>query len=88
MADDLQRATRLLETGLWSFSLLALGARAKRQARDVTEAAEITRAQVVKAMEQARTAFREVGRQGREAIRQAKDDAREAGRQRHRRPGR
>jgi hypothetical protein len=81
VSSDLERATRLLETGLWSFSLLALGARAKRQARDVTEAAEITRAQVVSAMEQARTAFRQVGRHGREAVRQAKADAREA--QRH-----
>jgi AcrR family transcriptional regulator len=75
-ADDLERAARLLETGLWSFSLLALGARAKRQAQDVAQAAELTRAEVVKAMEQARTAFKQVGRQGREAIRQAKADVR------------
>jgi AcrR family transcriptional regulator len=75
VSDDLDRAARLLETGLWSFSLLALGARARRQAEDVTRAAELTRAEVVKAMEQARAAFRQVGRQGREAIRQAKADA-------------
>jgi AcrR family transcriptional regulator len=72
--EDLERAARLLETGLWSFSLLALGARAKRRARDVTESAEMTRAEVVKAMEQARAAFKQVGRQGREAIKQAKAD--------------
>jgi AcrR family transcriptional regulator len=71
---DLERAARLLETGLWSFSLLALGARAKRQARDVAESAEVTRAEVVKAMEQARAAFKQVGRQGREAVKQAKAD--------------
>ncbi len=76
VSDDLGRAARLLETGLWSFSLLALGARARRQAQDVTRAAELTRAEVVKAMEQARAAFRQVGRQGREAIKQAKADAR------------
>lgn len=68
---DLERAARLLETGLWSFSLLALGARAKRQARDVAQAAELTRAEVVRAMEQARAAWRQVGRA---AIRQAKAD--------------
>jgi AcrR family transcriptional regulator len=84
VSDDLDRAARLLETGLWSFSLLALGARARRQAQDVTRAAEVTRAEVVKAMEQARAAFRQVGRQGREAIKQAKADAR-AQREAHRR---
>ena len=88
-AADLERAARLLETGLWSFSLLALGARAKRQAQDVAQAAELTRAEVVKAMEQARVAFRQVGRQGREAIRQAKADVQaQRGGQRRGRPER
>jgi AcrR family transcriptional regulator len=86
---DLERAARLLETGLWSFSLLALGARAKQRAQDVAQAAELTRAEVVTAMEQARVAFRQVGRQGREAIRQAKADVRaQRGGQRRQRPGR
>ena len=76
VASDIDRASRLLETGLWSFSLMALGARAKRQARDVTEAAELTRAQVVAAMEQARTAFREVRRQGQAAMKQVRADVR------------
>lgn len=86
---DLERAARLLETGLWSFSLLALGARAKRQARDVAESAEVTRAEVVKAMEQARAAFKQVGRQGRAAIKQAKADVQaQRGAQRRRPAGR
>ena len=76
VSGDIERASRLLETGLWSFSLMALGARAKRQARDVTEAAELTRAQVVAAMEQARTAFKEVRRQGQAAMKQVRGDVR------------
>ncbi len=73
---DLERAARLLETGLWSFSLLALGARAKRQAQDVAHAADLTRAEVVRAMRQARAAWKEVGRQGRAAMKQAGADVR------------
>jgi AcrR family transcriptional regulator len=74
VSEDLERAARLLETGLWSFSLLALGARAKRQAHDVAEAAELTRAEVVKAMKQARAAWKDVGRHGRVAMKQAGAD--------------
>jgi AcrR family transcriptional regulator len=60
VADDLDRAARLLETGLWSFSLLARGARAKKQALEAAKAAEDARAQVLKALRQARTAWREL----------------------------
>jgi AcrR family transcriptional regulator len=51
---DIQRAARLLETGLWSFELLARGARAAQQAKDLAAAAEQARAQVVSALRQAR----------------------------------
>ncbi len=56
---DLERAARLLEVGLWSFSLLARGARAKGQAH---EAAQAVRAQVVKALTQAHSAWTKVHR--------------------------
>jgi AcrR family transcriptional regulator len=57
---DLDRAARLLETGLWSFSLLARGARAKTQALEAARAAEEARTQVVKALRQSRAAWAEV----------------------------
>jgi AcrR family transcriptional regulator len=59
---DLERAARLLETGLWSFNLLARGARAKSQALEAAKAADEARAQVVKALKQARAAWTEVRR--------------------------
>jgi AcrR family transcriptional regulator len=59
---DLERAARLLETGLWSFNLLARGARAKSQALEAAKVADEARAQVVKALRQARAAWTEVRR--------------------------
>jgi AcrR family transcriptional regulator len=60
---DVDRAARLLETGLWSFELLARGARAANQARDLAQAAEQARAQVVSALRQARETWAEVRRE-------------------------
>jgi len=74
---DLERGARLLETGLWSFGLLAKGARARSQAVEAAKAADEARAQVVKALKQARAAWAEVRRQG-----QAVKDARAAERRR------
>ncbi len=60
---DVDRAARLLETGLWSFELLTRGARAANQARDLAQAAEQARAQVVSALRQARETWAEVRRE-------------------------
>jgi AcrR family transcriptional regulator len=60
---DVNRAARLLETGLWSFELLARGARAANQARELTQAAEQARAQVVAALRQARETWAQVRRE-------------------------
>jgi AcrR family transcriptional regulator len=57
---DLERAARLLDAGLWSFNLLARGSRAKSQALEAAKAADEARAQVVKALKQARAAWREL----------------------------
>jgi AcrR family transcriptional regulator len=57
---DIERAARLLDTGLWSFNLLAQGARTRAQLREAARAAEDVRAQVVDALEQARAAWREL----------------------------
>jgi AcrR family transcriptional regulator len=61
---DLQRAARLLETGLWSFSL-PRSQRAKQQAMEAARAAEDARTQVLKALRQARAAWAEVRHEGR-----------------------
>ena len=63
MNSDVDRAARLLETGLWSFELLTRGARAANQARDLAQAAEQARAQVVSALRQARETWAEVRRE-------------------------
>jgi len=57
---DIERDARLLDTGLWSFNLLAQGARTRAQLREAASAAEDVRAQVVDALEQARVAWREL----------------------------
>jgi AcrR family transcriptional regulator len=57
---DIQRAARLLETGLWSFTLLTQGRRSHEQVRAATQAAEEARAQVVSAVRQARAAWKEL----------------------------
>jgi AcrR family transcriptional regulator len=60
--DDLERAARLLETGLWSFNV-PRSHRAKEQAREAARAAEDARVQVLKALRQARAAWTEVRRE-------------------------
>jgi AcrR family transcriptional regulator len=59
--EDLERAARLLETGLWSFNL-PRSQRAKQQAMEAARAAEDARTQVLKALRQARAAWAEVRR--------------------------
>jgi AcrR family transcriptional regulator len=61
--DDLDRAARLVETGLWSFNL-PRSQRAKQQAVEAARAAEEARDQVLKALRQARAAWAEVRREG------------------------
>ena len=58
--DDLDRAARLLDAGLWSFNLLTQGARTRQQLREAATAAEDARRQVLDALRQARTAWREI----------------------------
>jgi AcrR family transcriptional regulator len=71
---DLDRAARLLETGLWSFNL-PRSARARTQAREAARTAEEARTQVLAALKQARAAWDQVRREGRTVA-----DVREVGR--------
>ncbi len=78
MLADLERAARLLDTGLWSFNLLAQGARTRAQLREAASAAEDVRAQVVDALEQARAAWRELRGSERAAANHGERDGRDA----------
>lgn len=75
---DIERAARVLETGLWSFRALARGARAAEQAREAARAAEQARTQVLSALRDAReawTALRHDSRRQERAARSAQRDA-------------
>ncbi|MFZ0387865.1 MAG: TetR family transcriptional regulator [Solirubrobacteraceae bacterium] len=63
VSSDVNRAARLLETGLWSFELMTRGARAANQARELAQAADQARAQVVSALRQARETWAQVRRE-------------------------
>jgi AcrR family transcriptional regulator len=60
---ELERAARLLDTGLWSFNLLAQGVRTRQQLQEAAKVAEDARAQVLKALRQARAAWRVIHKQ-------------------------
>ncbi|MFN2537500.1 MAG: TetR/AcrR family transcriptional regulator [Mycobacteriales bacterium] len=56
---DVKRAARLIETGLWSFSLAVQGIHSRDQLRAAAEATNEARKQVQAALRQARSAWRE-----------------------------
>ncbi len=62
VVDDLERAARLLDTGLWSFGLMTQGVRTRQQLSDAAAAAEQARTQVIDALKQARIAWQEMRR--------------------------
>jgi AcrR family transcriptional regulator len=68
---DIERAARLLDTGLWSFNLLAYGARGRQQQRDAAKAAEDARGQVIDTLKQARAAWREIRRHEHQEVKRA-----------------
>jgi AcrR family transcriptional regulator len=72
VVDDLERAARLLDTGLWSFGLMTQGVRTRQQLSDAAAAAEQARAQVMDALKQARTAWQEL-RRGEQQERRARE---------------
>jgi hypothetical protein len=92
VAADLDRAARLLDTGLWSFHLMVEGRKTKDQLRDAAVAAEQARQQVMTALRDAKAAFRQLRKeahaarhdQQRAAVRAKHQQAREAARLRGR----
>jgi hypothetical protein len=88
VAADLDRAARLLDTGLWSFHLMVEGRKTKDQLRDAGVAAEQARQQVMSALRDAKSAFqrahREIHELKRAAAQEKHRQAREAARLRGR----
>jgi AcrR family transcriptional regulator len=82
---DLERAARLLDTGLWSFNLLTHGRRTRQQVLDAAKSAEEARQQVVRALRQARTAWRQIREESRDAMREQQAVKRDAMREARRR---
>jgi AcrR family transcriptional regulator len=93
---DIDRAARLLDTGMWSLQLMVEGRRSKDQIREAAVVAEHARQQVLTALrgakrswrearDEARTAGHEVAREARQqaaqAARQAAMEAKRAGQQ-------
>jgi AcrR family transcriptional regulator len=60
---DIERAARLLDTGLWSLDLLTQGFRTKEQVREAAKAADDVRRQVFTALRQARSTWAGLRRQ-------------------------
>ncbi len=89
VVDDLERAARLLDAGLWSFKLLTQKARTRQQLREAAAAAEDARQQVSDALKQARAAWHELTKRERAESRRGRGEMRQDGRSdaRRARPG-
>jgi AcrR family transcriptional regulator len=58
--DEVRRAARLIDTGLWSFGMVVQGSNGREQLKAAAEAANEARKQVLTAIKQARGAWRQV----------------------------
>jgi AcrR family transcriptional regulator len=81
--NDVRRAARLLDTGLWSFATVVQGTNGRDQFKAAAEASNEARKQVLSAMKQARSAWRTLksevdAHDGTAATRRTRDDARSA----------
>jgi AcrR family transcriptional regulator len=83
--NDVRRAARLLDTGLWSFATVVQGANGRDQVKAAAEASNEARKQVLAAMKQARSAWRTLktevdthSHDGAAMARKARDEARAA----------
>lgn len=61
--EDIERAGRVLEVGMWSLDLLIQGDRSRRQLQEAAKAADQARVQVGEALMHARVAWRQMRRQ-------------------------
>jgi AcrR family transcriptional regulator len=79
---DIERAARLLDTGLWSLNLLAQGLRTQQQLRGAARAAEEARRQVLGALRQARSTWSDLRQQVADQHSGPPDPARRSGHER------
>jgi stalled ribosome rescue protein Dom34 len=57
---DVRRAARLIDTGLWSFTTVVQGAKGRQQFQAAAAASDEARKQVVLALKEARSAWRQL----------------------------
>ena len=60
VVEDVRRAARLIDTGLWSFSTVVQGAKGRQQFQAAADASDQARKQVVLALKEARIAWRDL----------------------------
>ncbi|MCU1594087.1 MAG: TetR family transcriptional regulator [Frankiales bacterium] len=58
VVDEVRRAARLIDTGLWSFAMAVQGSNGKEQVKAAAEASDAARKQVMSAIRQARDAWK------------------------------
>lgn len=84
VVEDVRRAARLLDTGLWSFNQVAQGHSARTQVADAAKAANEARKQVFEALKQAKAAWSEIRGQTKKADKLAEAERRMADEDRRR----
>jgi AcrR family transcriptional regulator len=57
---DVRRAARLIDTGLWSFATVVQGAKGRQQFQAAADASDEARKQVIRALKEARNAWRQM----------------------------
>ncbi|MEO9180263.1 MAG: TetR family transcriptional regulator [Acidimicrobiales bacterium] len=70
---DVRRAARLIDTGLWSFGMAVQGRNSREQLRDAADTANEARKQVITAIKQARSAWRQAAEAHRELERKGRN---------------
>jgi vacuolar-type H+-ATPase subunit H len=76
--DEVERAARLIDTGLWSFGMAVQGANGREQLRVAAEASNEARRQVVTAIKEARTAWHQMKQDLHQQVHEERDSYRNA----------
>jgi Sec-independent protein translocase protein TatA len=76
--EEVERAARLIDTGLWSFGMAVQGANGREQLRVAAEASNEARRQVVSAIREARTAWHQMKQEIHQQVHDERDSYRNA----------
>jgi AcrR family transcriptional regulator len=71
--NEVRRAARLIDTGVWSFAVAVQGTNGREQLRMATDASDQARRQVVVAIKQAKTAWRQMKHELKDQIHDERD---------------